>query len=120
MPSAAIGRRSAAGDSHAHTFRRFESSIETDNETSEKSTILEIFLPDRIGLLYAVTSRLYAHNIDIVSAIINTEENIAQDVFYLQQDGRKLASDTIFRLLEELYTEEIAPVREDARSGVNN
>ncbi len=120
MPSAVIGKRMSAGNSQAHPYRRFESSIDIDNETSENSTILEVFLPDRIGLLYAITSRLYSHNVDIVSAIINTEENIAQDVFYLQQDGGKLSSDTIFGLLAQLYSEEIAPVREAAGTEVGN
>jgi [protein-PII] uridylyltransferase len=111
--SETIGKRMLMADSQAYPYRRFESSLEIDNETSENSTILEVFLSDRIGLLYAITSRLYSHNIDIVSAIINTEENIAQDVFYLQQDGGKLDSETIFRLLEQLHYAEISPVKED-------
>lgn len=113
--SEAIGKRIPAGERHFYPFRRFENSVEIDNETSRDCTILELFLPDRIGLLYAITSRLYPLNIDIVSAIINTEEKIAQDVFYLQQGGNKLDSETICLLLGQLYCAEISPDREDTK-----
>jgi [protein-PII] uridylyltransferase len=118
--SGTVGKSLPVGDMQTYPYRRFESSIEIDNETSEDSTIFEVFLPDRIGLLYAITSRLYSHNIDIVSAIINTEESVAQDVFYLQQDGGKLSSDTIFRLLEQLHYSEIFPLKEDTQSNMGN
>ena len=114
MPVEAIGMQRPVGESQSLPYRRFESSIEIDNEASENSTILELFLPDRIGLLYAITSRLYQCNIDIVSAIINTEENIARDVFYLQQNGGKLTTDNIWGLMTQLYAGQIASARGNA------
>ncbi len=84
-------------------FQRFEYFIEIDNDASSEYTLLEIASPDRIGLLYDISSQLYLNKVDIVSAIINTEQGIAQDVFYLQHDDSKLNSDLILRVLNCLY-----------------
>lgn len=84
------------------------SSIEIDNETSENYTLLEIFLPDRIGLLYDIAEQLYLNGIDIFSAIINTEDSVAQDVFYLQYKGGKLADDSVLKIMRAMYDSEIA------------
>ncbi|MBF0558417.1 MAG: [protein-PII] uridylyltransferase [Nitrospirae bacterium] len=87
--------------------RTLDSFIEIDNETSASHTLLEIFLPDRIGLLYDIAEQLYLNRIDIASAVINTEEGVAQDVFYLQHDGSKLANVFILKILGALYGSEI-------------
>jgi [protein-PII] uridylyltransferase len=85
------------------TFRRFKSFIEIDNEISNEYSIIEIFLPDRIGLLYDIANNFYEYNLSIISAIINTEGNIAQDVFYVQQDGRKLDTSATLNILKILW-----------------
>jgi len=87
--------------------RTLESFIEIDNETSSSHTLIEIFLPDRIGLLYDVAVQLHLYGIDIFSAVINTEEGMAQDVFYVQYNGGKLAYDFILRVLSALYISEM-------------
>ncbi len=79
--------------------KRFESFIEIDNETSGEYTILELFSHDRLGLLYDISARLYAHGIDIVSAVINTEDSVARDVFYLQHGGSKLNAEYVIKVL---------------------
>lgn len=83
-------------------FFRFETFIEIDNEASADHTILELFLPDRFGLLRDIALRLCEHRIDIIAAVINTEEGIAQDVFYLQHRGGKLPAEKILDLLPAL------------------
>jgi [protein-PII] uridylyltransferase len=106
----------ATADTGYHTCRppepffRFESFIEIDNEASEAHTILELFLPDRFGLLHEVATRLYAHGADIISAMINTEEGIAQDVFYLQYGGGKLDNKRLFTILQSLGAAELREV----------
>ena len=85
-------------------LRLFEHFVEIDNETSSEYSILEITSPDRIGLLYDISSKLYNNLVDITSAIINTEEGIAQDVFYLQSAGAKLDDWTILGILNSIYT----------------
>lgn len=85
-------------------FQRYEYFIEIDNDASTEYTIMEISSPDRIGLLYDISIQLYLNKVDIISAIINTEQNIAQDIFYLQHDDGKLNSDSIFKILNSLYS----------------
>jgi len=97
-------------DEYAETGRRpasrhtlFESFIEIDNESSGISTIVECFSADRIGLLNDIASTFHRTGASIISAVINTEDGIAQDVFYLQYNDRKLASEKILEILSELH-----------------
>ncbi|MFA5354015.1 MAG: HD domain-containing protein, partial [Thermodesulfovibrionales bacterium] len=78
---------------------RFESFVEIDNETSGECSVMEVFTSDRLGLLYEISSRLHSLGVDIISAVINTEDGIAQDVFYLQAKGEKLGSENTMDLL---------------------
>lgn len=87
--------------------KRFEIFIEIDNETSDRFTILELHLPDRLGLLYDISTQLYMLDLDIISAIINTEDGVAQDVFYLQYGGGKLDTEVIINSLNLLWMSEI-------------
>jgi [protein-PII] uridylyltransferase len=79
--------------------KRFETFAEIDNETSESHTIFELFLTDRLGLLYDISLWLYKYKVDITSAIINTEDGVAHDVFYLQYKGGKLNAEVIPHIL---------------------
>lgn len=74
---------------------RLNKFIEVDNESSADYTILELFSPDRLGLLYDVSARLNNYGIDILSAVINTDDGIANDVFYIQKRGIKLDAEDI-------------------------
>ncbi|MGD0283142.1 MAG: ACT domain-containing protein, partial [Dissulfurispiraceae bacterium] len=87
--------------------RRLENFIEISNEASSNHTLLELLLPDRIGLLFDIAKQLYKHGTDITSAVINTEEGVAQDVFYLQYEGGKLTADLVLKILGALYDSEI-------------
>jgi [protein-PII] uridylyltransferase len=82
---------------------RFAPFIELDNETSAEYSSLEFFARDRHGLLYDVTSLIHEKDIDIISARINTESGIANDIFFLQQRGKKLQGMTIHELLLPLW-----------------
>ena len=63
-------------------------------------------LPDKIGLLHAITIRLYIYNIDILSAVINTDDGTAHDVFYLQKYGVKLGLEDCLQILNGLRAAE--------------
>jgi [protein-PII] uridylyltransferase len=90
--------------------RRCESStlfnlfIELDNETSPLFSIIEIFTQDRLGLLYDISTVMYERGIDIVSARIQTESGLAQDIFYVQADDNKIAGILVQELLSALWT----------------
>lgn len=82
---------------------RFEPFIELDNETSTDSSILEFFAMDRIGLLSDVTTVIYEKGVDIVSARINTESGLANDIFYIQKGNSKLEDLSLYELLLALW-----------------
>jgi [protein-PII] uridylyltransferase len=82
---------------------RFVPFIELDNEISSEYSSLEFFARDRHGLLYDATSLMHEKDIDIISARINTESGIANDIFFLQQRGEKLQGMTIHELLLSLW-----------------
>ncbi len=88
--------------------KRLENFIEIDNESSSNHTLLELLLPDRIGLLFDIAEQLFEHNIDIASAVINTEDGVARDVFYLQCNGGKLSADVVLKTLGALHDSRIA------------
>lgn len=65
--------------------------ITWDNESSEKSTILEVRTADRLGLAYRITSTLAALDLDIVFAKVATEKSLALDILYVTDaTGQKL------------------------------
>ncbi len=77
--------------------------VEIDNETSTANSIIELFAADRIGLLYDIAKILSLFEVDITYAVINTEDKIAQDVFYIQQKGRQLEGKEALKLLRALH-----------------
>jgi [protein-PII] uridylyltransferase len=76
--------------------------LEIDNETNEGQTMLEVTLPDYLGLLFEIAIRLYNNKIDILSSMINTDDGMAHDVFYLQKDGGRLNADDCMNILDTL------------------
>lgn len=101
LPLTEAPRRRAHGGPQSHGI--FESFLEIDNESSAHYTICELLLTDRIGLLHDAASRFSLNNADIVSAVINTEEGVVHDVFYLQHRGGKLEGEHILTMLAALH-----------------
>lgn len=77
--------------------------IELDNETSDEFSIIEVFSPDRLGLLYDISHLLAGQSISISSARINTESGLAQDIFSVQAGNGKIGTDETERLLSALW-----------------
>lgn len=70
--------------------------INWDNQSSDKSTILEVRTGDRLGLAYRIASTLAAFDLDIVFAKVATEKHLALDVFYVTDStGRKLEEEQL-------------------------
>lgn len=66
--------------------------ISWDNQSSGKSTILELRTSDRLGLAYKIANTLTSLDLDIVFAKVATEKHLALDVFYVTNAaGEKLA-----------------------------
>jgi [protein-PII] uridylyltransferase len=67
--------------------------IEFDDECSAQSTLVQILTQDRPGLLYRMCSLVSKHECNIEIALIETEGQMAIDVFYLTSGGAKLSAD---------------------------
>ncbi|MDA8084140.1 MAG: [protein-PII] uridylyltransferase [Nitrospiraceae bacterium] len=99
-----------AGGSPVAVVRRPETNaspydifIELDNEASEEFSIIEVFSPDRLGLLYDISHVLAGHGVDISSARINTAAGLAQDIFSVQWCRGKIGYAQAERLLSDLW-----------------
>jgi len=71
-------------------FRK-RSKINIKFEDHEKYTIIEVFSPDRLGLLYSITRKFAELGLSIYFAKIATSSDDVVDVFYiLDQNGDKI------------------------------
>jgi [protein-PII] uridylyltransferase len=69
---------------------KVEPSVQTDNEYSQHSTLIEIIAQDRPGLLYDISSTMAELGCNIEVAIIDTQGQAATDVFHVTCAGAKL------------------------------
>jgi [protein-PII] uridylyltransferase len=87
-----------------HGQIRFESTgkveVRVNNIESDFFTIVEVYSPDELGLLYKITKTLFQNGLDIRFAKIGTKGEMAADIFYVkEQMGGKITDES---KLEEL------------------
>ncbi len=62
-----------------------------DNDRFDDYTVLQVEARDRVGLLHDLLAAISTCDVDIVHAVIVTEEDEAADVFFMTgTDGRKI------------------------------
>ena len=92
-----------------------EIKVNLDNTQSDFFTIVEVFAPDRLGLLYFLAKALSSWPLDIQRAFISNRVDLASDVFYVRTlEGEKLPPEELPELktyLENIL-QEICPHEE--------
>jgi [protein-PII] uridylyltransferase len=84
--------------------------VTVDNEVSDFSTVIEVGAPDRIGLLYDVTSALADLTLDVHLAKVATYTDRVIDVFYVRDAlGRKILAPDQLDEISDAIRERLGP-----------
>ncbi|MGH9516096.1 MAG: [protein-PII] uridylyltransferase [Terriglobales bacterium] len=98
-------RDRARADAKSSAKVKIHTRIEVDDESSAGSTLVQVIAQDQLGLLHRICSRFSHHGCNIEIALIDTEGQMAIDVFYLTANRKKLPPDLHAELRADLLEE---------------
>jgi [protein-PII] uridylyltransferase len=84
---------------------KIQTRVEFDDDSSAGSTLVQVIAQDQLGLLHRISSRFSHHGCNIEIALIDTEGQMAIDVFYLTSAGKKLPPSLHAELRSDLLEE---------------
>ncbi|HEY7946888.1 MAG TPA: [protein-PII] uridylyltransferase [Acidimicrobiales bacterium] len=92
-----------AGDRRATSPRPIATEVKTVDAASATSTVIEIRTADAVGLLYRITSAMFAHDLDVVAARVSTFGHEVVDAFYVRDrsSGSKITGPERIRAVED-------------------
>jgi [protein-PII] uridylyltransferase len=76
-------------------------------EKHDKYTIIDVFSPDRLGLLYQITKKMNELGLSIYFAKISTKGDDVVDSFYILDRNRKKISTDVYQLITHELTQTI-------------
>jgi [protein-PII] uridylyltransferase len=84
--------------------------VEIDNRASSQYTVLDVYAPDRVGLLFTITNCLYHLLLQIHLAKITTMVDEVLDVFYVTDvEGRKIEDPARLATIREELVRALSP-----------
>jgi [protein-PII] uridylyltransferase len=87
-------------------FKR-KGKIKIDFEKHDNYTIIDVYSPDRLGLLYQITKKINELGLSIYVAKISTKADDIVDSFYILDKNRKKISSESYELITQELTQSI-------------
>ncbi|MCB9209506.1 MAG: HD domain-containing protein [Ignavibacteriales bacterium] len=84
--------------------------IEIDFEEHDKFTIIDIYAPDKIGLLYSITHKMAELGLTVAFAKISTKVDGVLDAFYIQKNNGEKLRKSEYGFINSELTEEIKKI----------
>lgn len=89
-----VKKRRSSQSLYQKNIPEYPARVEFDNNSSDHSTVIDIYAHDRTGLLYDITKTLTKLGLNINYAKISTKVDQAVDVFYVSDGRNKKVFDT--------------------------
>ncbi|WP_025209308.1 bifunctional uridylyltransferase/uridylyl-removing protein GlnD [Hippea sp. KM1] len=83
--------------------------VKVDNSVSDLYTVIRVYAPDRVGLVYYITKVFAEFRLQVGMFILDTKGNMAVDTFYvIGEDFKKIYSPKILELIKSKLYEVLA------------
>jgi [protein-PII] uridylyltransferase len=106
---------SSVRQQHRDALQVLPTRVRTDNSTSDRFTILDIFASDRTGLLFTIARTIFELGLSVSFAKIGTYLDQVVDVFYVtDQAGRKIADEERLEQIRTRLLEAIETLQKEA------